>query len=320
MLQPAMRVSIAMALYNGERFLLEQLDSINDQTQKPFEVVACDDGSIDCTEEIFRKYSAEHRLANYKYHRNEKNLGYTKNFIHAASLCSGDIIMFSDQDDIWDLKKIEKMVSVFINHPDAEAVVCAYEPFVSTGVTKKSMVEFLKKVGYKRKVHNVPFYVQVKMMLSGGLTLAVRKETLDRFTGYIEENDLTYDMPIGLLCAANNTLYRIPDVLVRHRIHGNNAGNPNLSVKSRLKDIERHVKGRKVELHHLKSVYEIVKDKLSETERVQIEKEIHCRAQSIEALESRNVSYLFFSIFRRNLYCNRIMEISNFLCCLMCVR
>ena len=91
-------ISIAIATYNGEKYLEEQLDSIYAQTYKNIEVIVTDDCSSDKTVEILKKYYKSHGL---KYVINETNLGFVKNFEKAISLCRGDYIALSDQDDIW---------------------------------------------------------------------------------------------------------------------------------------------------------------------------------------------------------------------------
>lgn len=100
-------VSIAMATYNGEKYLRQQLDSIYKQTYKNIEVIVTDDCSSDKTTEILQEYR---QLYGLKYYVNDINLGYAKNFERAASLCSGDLIAFSDQDDIFLPDKIEVLV------------------------------------------------------------------------------------------------------------------------------------------------------------------------------------------------------------------
>lgn len=99
-------ISVAMATYNGEKYLSEQLTSINEQTKLPLELVVCDDGSSDNTLSILHEFK---KKANFpvKIHENRVNLGYTENFFKAANLCTGDWIAFSDQDDIWKPEKIE---------------------------------------------------------------------------------------------------------------------------------------------------------------------------------------------------------------------
>lgn len=92
-------ISIAMATYNGEKYLREQLDSILAQTHQNFELIVCDDCSTDSTVQILREY--EKNDSRIKLFVNEENLGFKKNFENAIGFCSGDYIALSDQDDIW---------------------------------------------------------------------------------------------------------------------------------------------------------------------------------------------------------------------------
>lgn len=107
-------VSIAMATYNGEQYLKEQLDSILNQTYKNIELIICDDCSNDKTREIITKYANSDKRI--KYFFNEENLGYSKNFQKAVSLCNGEYIALSDQDDIWNLNKIELSINKINNY------------------------------------------------------------------------------------------------------------------------------------------------------------------------------------------------------------
>jgi len=98
------KISIAIATYNGARFLREQLDSLYTQTLLPDEVVVCDDASTDGTVDILEEYHKQYGL---KYYVNETGLGCNQNFIKAFSLCQGDFVCICDQDDIWLPNKIE---------------------------------------------------------------------------------------------------------------------------------------------------------------------------------------------------------------------
>lgn len=102
-------VSIALCTYNGAKFLEEQLDSLIDQTYPNLEIVVVDDCSVDGTTAILQSYATEYPLL--KFYKNEKNLGYIKNFERAITLCEGAFIALSDQDDIWEKDKIELLVS-----------------------------------------------------------------------------------------------------------------------------------------------------------------------------------------------------------------
>lgn len=92
-------VSVAMATYNGERFIKEQIDSILCQTIKPSEIIICDDCSTDNTWEILQQYASKD--SRFHVYTNNQNLGFIKNFEKAISLCSGAYVALSDQDDIW---------------------------------------------------------------------------------------------------------------------------------------------------------------------------------------------------------------------------
>jgi len=107
-------VSIALCTYNGEAYLKQQLDSIVNQSYPEIELIAVDDCSSDDTLNILKEYSAKYPFI--KLFINPENLGYIRNFEKALSLCNGDFIALSDQDDIWDLKKIEKQVKAIGNN------------------------------------------------------------------------------------------------------------------------------------------------------------------------------------------------------------
>ena len=103
-------ISVAMATYNGERFIQEQLASLAAQKHLPHEMVVCDDGSTDRTLEILAEFAKAAPFPIY-IHRNPHNLGYADNFFKAASLCQGEWIAFCDQDDIWLPNKLDDVVS-----------------------------------------------------------------------------------------------------------------------------------------------------------------------------------------------------------------
>lgn len=117
-----MKVSIAMATYNGSKNILEQLTSFLEQKRLPDELIICDDGSVDNSVEIIENFKLKAPFS-ISLHKNSTNLGYIKNFEKALSLCSGDIIFLSDQDDFWHDNKIEKCERLFVENPKAQIVI-----------------------------------------------------------------------------------------------------------------------------------------------------------------------------------------------------
>ena len=55
-----MRISVCMGVYNGEKYIKEQLESIRLQTRQPDEVILCDDRSTDTTCQVVDEYLTEH--------------------------------------------------------------------------------------------------------------------------------------------------------------------------------------------------------------------------------------------------------------------
>ena len=118
---PLMQISVAMCTYNGQKYLEEQLNSIAVQSLLPIELVICDDGSADDTAEIVRQFSS---TAPFPVHffKNERNLGSTKNFEKAVSLCVGELIALSDQDDVWVPEKLARLAAVLAANPSVGGV------------------------------------------------------------------------------------------------------------------------------------------------------------------------------------------------------
>jgi glycosyltransferase involved in cell wall biosynthesis len=116
------KISIAMATFNGESFVGEQLESFARQTQLPDEIVVTDDGSSDRTLAIVERFAAAAPFP-VKLFRNSVRLDYSRNFERAMSLCSGDIIFLSDQDDVWFPYKIEVVTAAFESDPEAQVLV-----------------------------------------------------------------------------------------------------------------------------------------------------------------------------------------------------
>lgn len=128
----SLTTSVAMATYNGERYLARQLESLTRQTVLPDELVVTDDGSTDDTVNLLGRFA---RTAAFpvRLHVNSERLGFKRNFRRAIQLCTYEIIFFCDQDDVWAPRKIERMLAPF-SIPD---VLVAYHGAALTDAAER---------------------------------------------------------------------------------------------------------------------------------------------------------------------------------------
>jgi len=107
------KVDILMAVFNGELFLKQQLDSIVNQTYKNWLLRIRDDGSTDNSIGIINDYIEKYPEKIILLEDN-KNIGSCNNFFALLENSNSEYIMFSDQDDVWHTDKIEKTLNQFI--------------------------------------------------------------------------------------------------------------------------------------------------------------------------------------------------------------
>ncbi|HFU9786538.1 TPA: glycosyltransferase family 2 protein [Streptococcus agalactiae] len=96
-----MKVNILMATYNGEKFLAQQIESIQKQTFKEWNLLIRDDGSSDKTCDIIRNFTAKDSRIRFINENEHHNLGVIKSFFMLVNYEVADFYFFSDQDDVW---------------------------------------------------------------------------------------------------------------------------------------------------------------------------------------------------------------------------
>jgi len=121
MTMPTPRVSVGIPVYNGERFLGETIKSLLAQTFTDFELVISDNASTDRTEEICRTFSAQD--SRIRYHRNQENVGGSKNFTRVFELSLAPYFKWAAHDDLCGPTFLEKCLEVLEANP---AVVVCY--------------------------------------------------------------------------------------------------------------------------------------------------------------------------------------------------
>ena len=197
------KISVIIAVFNGEEFLAEAIDSVISQTYKAHEIIIVDDGSNDDSASIAKSYSE----IDYYYQKNE---GVSSALNLGLSKIKGDFISFLDADDIWVENKLEKQIEFFREHPKIEGVFAYHQRFYEKPSEELTEAE---KSDTKRIL---PGYFKG--------TLLIRKDSFFRvglFNTSLKMGDFldwyrrASDMEINLK--------NIPDILLKRRIHDKNS-------------------------------------------------------------------------------------------------
>jgi len=107
------RVTVLMPVYNAERFLREAINSILDQSFKPFELLIIDDGSTDRSDQIIASY----RDPRIRFVRNRRNLGVAATLNKGIALSSCELIARMDADDISHPQRLQKQFGFMKRNP-----------------------------------------------------------------------------------------------------------------------------------------------------------------------------------------------------------
>lgn len=296
--------SIAMCTYNGENYIREQLISIINQTLQPDEMVICDDCSKDKTVDIIRD-TLKDWDGRWNLVCNEVNLGYKKNFEKAISLCHGDIIYLSDQDDVWDLHKIEIMDEVFKRNPqvvtvwhDAELVDaslrCLYPSFW------QDTLRF-----YHKKFTSANYSRLFVSNIMQGSACAFRKEVYKQAVPFPVE--AFHDEWLLLASLLIGEVIPLPEVLMKYRQADNVLGGLPISIKERMmlwRNPNRHMHSFFKEIERRRDIFNEIGSRNIKTGRCSILNQYISYAAfltyRLESIRKRNLKLvLHFSDYQR---------------------
>ena len=200
------KVSVLMATYNGEKYILEQLQSILPQLKDGDELIVSDDGSTDKTVEIIKSINCDKIKV-----VNGPKQGFVKNFINAFNYSKNDYVFFCDQDDVWLEGKREIMISAFtegINLVKHDAVI-----------VDKNLNTIEPSYNLMRGA-NVSFVKNLWANTFTGCCMAVKREWLNKMLPVPEK--IYHDWWFGLLSCKYKCAKVLNDKLILYRRHDDN--------------------------------------------------------------------------------------------------
>lgn len=204
-----LKVSIITPVFNSEKYLLDTISSVQQQTYVNWEMLITDDCSTDGSLELIKEITnADSRIKLLKLEFNSGS-GVARNT--SIETATGDIIAFIDSDDLWDTTFLEKSIS-FMEKMQAGIVFCSYRRFSED--LKEHLGEFI-----------VPEYTNYHMMLkSCAISCLTGMYHVDRCGGkvYLPKIRKRQDYCLWLsLLKHVDKAYGIKDVLATYRIRSN---------------------------------------------------------------------------------------------------
>lgn len=217
-------IDILMAVYNGEKYIKDQIDSIINQTISNWRLVILDDCSTDSTLDILNKYRQKYP-EKIVVHINEKNSGGAKeNFFKLVKFAKYNYIMFCDHDDVWKKDKIEKTYRCMLELE--QKLASPKEPLLvhtdlsvvdeKLNLIDKSMVKAQKLNVYDNRL--------CKLLSQGnvtGCTMMVNANLLNMM-GEFSEGIIMHDWWASLIASAFGKMAFLNDPTILYRQHQSN--------------------------------------------------------------------------------------------------
>ena len=223
MSESAVKVSVVVCTYNGEKFLRGQLQSILEQTRPPDEIIISDDGSSDSTLDIvddIRTSATSNNSQRWRVLTRETPVGVSGNFASALLEAGGDFVALSDQDDVWEPDRLEKALEEFSDgvllvHSDATLID-------ASGQLIGTLMSALRLTGRER----------TNLLRGRALDVLLRRNVITGATTVIRSSMLRQALPIpegwvhdewlGFVAAIQDGVVFLDSPLIRYRQHGSN--------------------------------------------------------------------------------------------------
>lgn len=237
-----MKILVLMSVYNGEKYLSEQIESILAQDCQNVDLLIRDDGSKDNSVNIIRKYAENNE--NIKWYEG-KNCGAWKSFMdlidHAEE--SYDYYAFSDQDDVWLPEKLRKAEEAL---QELEKMYGKDIP-LQYGGNVCPVNERLEKIdtGINLTKYIPSFGSSMIQGITSGLTCVFNREALLKVKQSRPDFIIMHDWWLYMTVSCYGRVYYDDHAYVLYRQHGSNVCGARISKVERLRYRLNHYNERR---------------------------------------------------------------------------
>ena len=181
--EPNSKVSVIMAVFNGQKYIEESIKSILEQTFRNFEFIIVNDGSTDRTKEILLDWAKKDNRI--KIITNPNNIGLTKSLNKAINMAQGKYIARQDADDISLPQRLEKQVVFLENHPEIKILGTFGYAINKEGKVLREEILPVSSQKIKNMLIKKNPFIHASVM--------IKKEIIDKVGGYNEDFKVIQD-------------------------------------------------------------------------------------------------------------------------------
>ena len=210
-------ISVCITTFNGEKHILEQINSIISQISDKDEVVVSDDGSTDQTVRIIEELK-DNRI---KIYQNKSPKGIISNVQNALIEARGEIIFLADQDDVW----LPNKVSICLKALENSDLVVS-DCYIVNG--NLNLIETSFYIHNKSQTNKWRALIRNSYL---GCCMAFKRSILEDALPF-PTNIPMHDIWLGNVAAFKHKVRFIDDKLIYYRRHGNNASTASEPTKA----------------------------------------------------------------------------------------
>ena len=307
-----MKISVVMAAYNGEKYILEQMRSIHEQTMRPDEVLIFDDCSQDKTAAIVRDFIESHNLKNWELTVNQENKGWMRNFSEALGKAHGTYIFFSDQDDVWHKDKIEAMVNCMEKTPDIACLAGKVTMVGSDGTVCNGNHTFSAESSSGNLIrHNYSAAFNTAVM--PGCSMCVTKRLADILI-QAHVTDCPHDEQCCRLGILLDGTYILDRPVIYHRLHMQNASGFTPDVNFGSSSLQKRMKSIANNIAWLEKLLQVpdLQQLLDEGKKSCVRNTIMFQKERLKFLSQKNMLRYFRLLKYRKYYSGISMYLGDF--------
>jgi len=215
-------ISVVITTFNGEKYLSKQLNSIVNQTLLPDEIIICDDISTDCTVSILNEFKKNNDgRIKIKIYINSQKKFFAKNFIDGVSFATSDIVVLSDQDDIWENNKLEVIKQIFDSNQKIKALNLSYDLIDENDNVIHNKYSIPQK--NNKRLKRISWKKFIKSTNYPGMSMAIRKNLHFDSIIYLDNVNIPpHDWLYNEQASLTKGMYKYNQVLTHYRQHSSN--------------------------------------------------------------------------------------------------